>query len=113
MTRARKRHEIPYPALTSLYYRLSKSTSADRLAEAEGMTVKAVADLFIDSAGAFDRWDVSESEPFFPEALERDLNKNPKSRRRTYGWAMAVKSTPSIRVQGDSSLDFRYAAREV
>jgi hypothetical protein len=105
---------IPYPELTQRYVRLSKANSAERLREAEQATVCEYARLVCDSVRAFDRFEVDPSEPFYPESDARDSEKSPESDARTFGWAKAIRETqPEVSVDGDTSLDFRYVAREV
>ena len=104
---------IPYPELTRRYVDLKQATSAKRLEHAEGATVCEYAALVADSVEHFSRFDVSPAEPFYPKNDERDRGKNTKSLSRTYGWAMALKKTGTVAVEGDRSLDFTYVAREV
>ena len=104
---------IPYPALTRRFVELNAKHSADRLAAARETTADELATAFDASARAFEAFVVEE--PFFPDNPHRDCPKNPKSAGRTFGWAMAMKTkrTPTIEVDGDSTLNFRYVEREI
>lgn len=102
---------IPYPALTRRFVELDGRHSADRLTAARTTTADELAAEFDASTGVFESFVVEE--PFFPDDGHRDGAKNPKSVRRTFGWAMPMKGTPTIEVDGDRTLDFRYVEREV
>lgn len=102
---------IPYPALTKRYITLHRRSSVKRLRAAEETTAEEVAEEFVQSVHAFERFQVDD--PFFPEIAGRDDGKRKESERRTYGWAMAMKRTPVIKVDGDAELDFRYVEREI
>ena len=102
---------IPYPALTRRFVELDRKSSAQRLAAARATPADELAAEFDASVHAFETFD--NEEPFFPANENRDGVKNPKSDTRTYGWAMAMKRTPTIEVEGDRTLDFRYVEREV
>src|SRR4051794_39814189 len=105
---------IPFPKLTRRYVELKDATSEGRLRAAERATVYEYAALICDSVTAFEDFDVSIDEPFYPANDARDLNKSSKQARRTFGWAMALKAMCSpVPVEGDGSLAFRYVAREV
>lgn len=102
---------IPYPALTRRFVELDGQHSAERLTAARSTTVDELAAEFDASTRAFETFVVEE--PFFPENEHRDGVKNPKSDARTFGWAMAMKGTRTIEVDGDHTLDFRYVEREI
>ena len=104
---------IPFPELTRRYVQLKDVTSEGRLRAAERATVHEHAALIGDSVRAFEDFDVTIHEPFYPANDARDLDKSPKQASRTFGWAMAIKAMSSVSVEGDESLTFRYVAREV
>jgi hypothetical protein len=91
---------------------LKELSSAERLRQAEEVSAAELADEFnqsvVDFAGFFTE------QPFFEDPSDiRDAGKNPKSDRRTYGWAMSMKAQDRVRVEGAPKLDFVYVEREI
>lgn len=106
---------IPYPALTQRYVDLKDRPSAERLASARTTTAAELAAEFLDAAAALERFDVEgdgRDTRFYPPT-RTDGPKHAKSHTRTYGWAMAIKGTGVVEVDGARELDFRYVAREI
>lgn len=102
---------VPYPELTRRYIALKSKDSKPRLEVAKSTSSDEIAAEFIASVKAFEAF--STQDAFFDDRDDRDQGQDDKSGARTYGWAMAMKNTQVIEVDGAPELNFRYVEREI
>ncbi len=104
---------LPFPALLRRYRDLKDRPSELRLIEARTVTAEELALEFQASVAAHEMLPPIE-EPFFPANPDRDGPKSAKAKRRTFGWAMAIKATvPGVVVSEAPELGFCYVEREI
>jgi hypothetical protein len=99
----------PTPKLTRRYLELKDRQSADRLFDAEEISAHVLAAEFNAAVTEFRDFSALPTRTFYDQDPEgRDLEKDPKSDSRTYGWGMAMKRGVVVIVDGDPGLSFAY-----